>query len=625
MGKATRVLQVMLSLLLAGVFTTHLAAQTMSSAADPGGTTDTSDFICYSYANRITPQANSGMGFTKVGYYGPCLLITPEEGFAGYTIRAVEPCMTFASDTVQREGELFIINKRTGKNIYSQQISLHFGYNYIPLDEEIKVSVFDSLLIGYKVWCEPAAQDLGIDYKTPPHAKGCYLWYSGGVMDMSKTKTANNWAMDVYLQAPQGVSTASRGKVEYLRANAFYATAGKSVKAYYYLHNMGSKDIKSITYKLSGVPKQPIEKTIDFDLPKGRRDTLFFEVVPEMSGDITLQILQLNGVDNDYASDQLKCGIILYDQPEGKPKRQHLLEYMTGEWCPFVGYGTEEIKSTLEAFEGTDTKVNLCAYHFDGDPFSTPETELYSTYRNSKAAPNLALNRIPYDITRLSYACEGYTIDRIKQLDQDTYSPYRFDFTLTPTENPMTFEAKVNIEELQHLNIEDLRITVSLFEDQVKPHDQLNPPKGYIHQNVYVRSLTDFVGDPIQFDSQKKFTKSYTVHVDTLYTGDLKNLKILAFIGRDLSNESLFSKTVLDSRMLSFDKWASVERPTTAADAYRVSVDHGCLQIEGGEYDQYEVWSLEGFRCDPCALQSGNYIVRVEHLGAYYIYKVIVP
>lgn len=189
----------------------------------------------------------------------------------------------------------------------------------------------------------------------------------------------------------------------------------------------------------------------------------------------------------------------------------------------------------------------------------------------------------------------------------------------------MTFEAKVDIEELQHLNIEDLRITVSLFEDQVKPHEQLNAPEGYIHQNVYVRSLTDFVGDPIEFDSQKKFTKSYTVHVDTLYTGDLKNLKILAFIGRDLSNESLFSKTVLDSRMLSFDKWVSVERPTTIADAYRVSVDHGCLQIEGGEYDQYEVWSLEGFRCDPCALQSGSYIVRVEHLGAYYIYKLMVP
>lgn len=588
---------------------------------------DPTEDVCYSYANRISPQPNSGMGFRGGNFYGPCFLLTPAEGFADYTIKAIEPCLTFATDTVTREGEIFVANKTTGEILYNKKVMLHFGYNYLPLDSTITISKTDSLLIGYNVWCDAFAQDLGIDYDTPPHAQGCYLQEGvQGFVDLSTGRGAQNWAMDIVLQAPDGVSAVSRGKVDLFQTSSFYATADKPVEAYFVLHNLGSKDISSLTYTISGVSQTPIEKRVEWQLEKGRRDTIRIEVLPEASGEMTLQIKEINDEPNFFASQEAHCGLLLYDKPKGMPRREHLLECLMGEWAPFVSYGVEEVKETLAAFEGTDTKINFCTYHIGkSDPFATPETNLYSLYVNSKAAPNLALNRIPYDISRVTYACEGHTIERIKQLEQETYSPYRFSLRLSETDDPMVFNARVDVEELQPVHVEDLRITVSIFEDQVTPHNQVNKPEGYIHRNVFVKSVTDFLGDPILFDKDKTFTQRYTITLDSLYSGDVKNIRVLAFISRDLSNSSLFSKSVLDSRMLSYGEWTSVERPaTTSTDRYQVSVDHSCLVIEGGEYDRVEVWNMQGMQCNPCELATGAYIVRIEHLGAYYIYKLMV-
>lgn len=577
-------------------------------------TPDDTEKVCLSYSKHISqPKANSGLGFNYAGKYAPCILINPNQGLSGSTITEIEPCLTFADMATERSGSIIIWDYESGNILYEQDCTFKFGYNKIKFKTPYKLEE-KPLLIGYQVELNEGEKGLGIDPAYARCDEGCFLYSGGKRDDYSQLKGVGSWALNVWIQ-PGEKDLSQNVNLRAFSSDQPYVKKNGKVMTTAIIHNLSLQKINEVTCSVKGITNEGYNQKFNITLDKGQMDTIRMEIPIEYSGKMQFTLKTLNN--KAVTSPSERTASILYYSKEGMPKRQHLLETFAAEWAPFMGASKNEIEDAEEFFKGTDTKYNLCEIHIN-DAFGTDEHDAlranaYNNLPSKKCgAPRLSLNRIPFD-NNVTYSCTGKTNDRLELIDKETYSFYNFDLKLTATDNPMKLKATVNIEELEKINFDDVVVTLSLLEDSVKAIDQTNAPSDpYYHNNLLIKTINSINGTPLEF-ADGKFSKTFDVNIDKPLSGNLKNVKVLATIGRRPNAISSPSdKTIFDSRVVTYRDIVSTSIKTTENDMpVKVFANNGKLNVVG-IYDKVEVWNAAGQIVKQAGLPRGMYIVKVS-------------
>lgn len=604
-----------------------------------------------SYSNGIKPSDTKDMFFWFDGDFAPCIVIDDELQMAGSTITHIEPCLLIPEGE-SRPGKVFVASAKTGNMLYEQEVkAFTYGYNRIALEKSFEVKAGDQLLVGYSIHLNLLEDGyterflaVNQDPATPHNHRAAAYMLEG------KLKYSDDyygpqgvWALNIICKLPKSTQGGDARVLSqgFATKQSYVTTSGEELSFSTQLQNLGTEPIKSLTYRLTGLQEKPVEVTLTatkmpaVELPVGYNKELKLKVPITRSGDYSFEITKVNGKPNTFPNVSNKGTVMLYDKKlqSTLPKRQPLVEYFAGEWVPFMGYGEDYLDEVEKKMKEQRIDYNLYAVHVsfhsptdpDIDPFETPAGILINEATGAnKAFPNVALDRIPFEGV-LAFSTKELQ-KRLEKIFADTYSFWDFKLQVDKDpKDPKKMTAYVDIKQLADPMLDDLVLSLSLVEDKVPPVKQTNAREGYLHRSVLRESINGDKGEPLTL-VDGAFRKKYEFTVDSLYSGDIANIKVVAVIARPLINAPLSSKGVLDSRMVNYSSFTTgVSKPTGDATAhYQVQVIDGEIKVSG-DFQTVEVLDIAG---QPVGLRpgvAGVYLVRIQDQGAYYVTKVLIP
>lgn len=220
----------------------------------------------------------------------------------------------------------------------------------------------------------------------------------------------------------------------------------------------------------------------------------------------------------------------------GNIKRRVFIEEFTGVRCVNCPAGTSEILNLLELYKGQLISVGIHAGSFSPPypdskyDFRTTEGDgIINLLGKPLGYPSAVVNRKLYD---------GFDLQLGRSLwagfiAQELAIPPVVEVSLSTTYNAITrgLQVNVEVESLQALPQEDIRLSVMLTEDNIVDV-QLTPDgktSTYSHRHNLRDMLTPFDGEPIGVDlkSKKKATRSYPFFIPAAWIE--KNCSVVAF------------------------------------------------------------------------------------------------
>lgn len=221
----------------------------------------------------------------------------------------------------------------------------------------------------------------------------------------------------------------------------------------------------------------------------------------------------------------------------GNVKRRVFIEEFTGVRCVNCPAGTSEILNLLELYKDQLISVGIHAGSFSPPypdskyDFRTTEGEgIINLLGKPLGYPSAVVNRKLYDG---EFDLQLGRSQWVGFIAQELAIPPVVEVSLSTTYNAITrgLQVNVEVESLQALPQEDIRLSVMLTEDNIVDV-QLTPDgktSTYAHRHNLRDMLTPFDGEPIGADlkSKKKATRSYPFFIPAAWIE--KNCTVVAF------------------------------------------------------------------------------------------------
>lgn len=341
---------------------------------------------------------------------------------------------------------------------------------------------------------------------------------------------------------------------------------------------------------------------------------------------ISAQSLILRQAESDAASEQ----------------KTILLEKFTGEWCGNCPTSEPKIHDFMTKAEAEGYKVSLIEYHYNDFLQQDSRIESLISSFNVDAYPALVFNRTFNEASSSIYfnPNRANLFDPVYEAVKGMKEEVRIDkieqFLGEPTDGttkPAKFRIFGHISgEALSTGIGDLFLTVVVTEDNIPESKrlpgkggQMGAPKGYIHQAVARKILTEAEGHRLEVKADGTFFVELTNFFMKNWKYD--QCKVIAFVHKSISvDDHKWSRvhTVFEVPFNQELANESILAPESAA--HIISVDNGLLHIHG-DYVAMQIFDISGSLvatdCDT-PLLSGSYIVSLNDGITTYTYKVVV-
>lgn len=522
----------------------------------------------FPYAYARTPRPDDGyappVAFSaKPIVIHPGVYVSAEQLGVGSTISAIEPLVLWKKSTKTDSGKVFIWDVKGKTMLREEEATFRLGYNRIALTNPLKIQEGQELFIGYQLSIPvkyddernayvPTEYPIGCDYDHPE-----FSYYRGhGILTsdgeeykiLDKSGTFGNLALNVYFKLPSATTSEPLGFPLMCHPTDYsihFSEVGAKRVCSVLLRNASKTPVSDLTLQVAGAKGEPIKVPLSVTLAANVESLVNFNYPVQEGGNLSLSIPQVNGRNNAVTgatSFELACY-----KPNGKRPTKPLLEAFVGEWSHSCPKATNELTDLYKAYKGTDKEFNFYCIH-DEDSFAIPESFVLSSMVSVMYYPSARVNRFPYRITApgeqhcvpiINRAAWGEALDQALKGGASFYD-IQMSGMVDPT-NPRNFSVQVAVERLYEDFFTDNRLVIALVENNVLAKEQVPAegvdPTEYRHPNVLRSFCNGINGEPLVFTNNRA-TKTYNIEIpkDEIYSGNLHNFKVIAFIARPYDN-----------------------------------------------------------------------------------------
>lgn len=553
--------------------------------------------------------------------------------------------------------------------LVSQPATLQEGYNQVLLDEPLKVSAKDLVLVGYSC---PASSVKG--------SKSSPVLYDGD--EENSLPEANLAAVSTaYYEKGKSYSFSQVQDTEPFKLGSalIYALVDDPEGHYDYVvyplkqprysllttkeyfrynilvRNIGFKEITKMTFleKLNhdyGMQEKqypPFEITVPV---KGLCDVGWMHPpYPEGTSKGSIELLSIND-QSVIEKGMIKWVFDAFNPTEkGSVERKSVLvEYYTSESAPDAPKYNAMINQMAEDLQAKGYEVSRVAYPVGGEEVAFAEeacNEELATllgqapFPTPSQLPYFSINRAPYlsENRVFAFVSKNRLFGEDQKADANLLEPFLqekeraliSDIVCHDLPGGMT-SLEVKGKLLYDADPADLYITAVVTEDNVKAEDQKGIGTGeeYLHQHMLRTYYTSNIGTKIMPEADGSFEYK-SPEIDLYPSWKKENLKVVLFLHRDATYTNKISCHAYCSKTIPFGGSFSVGiAPQGKESSIRLYQDaSGLLQIEG-DHERVVVYSLDG-QCAakslPALLPPGGYVVAVSpSQGATTFHKVVV-
>lgn len=553
--------------------------------------------------------------------------------------------------------------------LVSQPATLQEGYNQVLLDEPLKVSAKDLVLVGYSC---PASSVKG--------SKSSPVLYDGD--EENSLPEANLAAVSTaYYEKGKSYSFSQVQDTEPFKLGSalIYALVDDPEGHYDYVvyplkqprysllttkeyfrynilvRNIGFKEITKMTFleKLNhdyGMQEKqypPFEITVPV---KGLCDVGWMHPpYPEGTSKGSIELLSIND-QSVIEKGMIKWVFDAFNPTEkGSVERKSVLvEYYTSESAPDAPKYNALINQMAEELQAKGYEVSRVAYPVGSEEVAFAEeacNEQLATllgqapFPTPSQLPYFSINRAPYlsENRVFAFVSKNRLFGEDQKADADLLEPFLqekeraliSDIVCHDLPGGMT-SLEVKGKLLYDADPADLYITAVVTEDNVKAEDQKGIGMGeeYLHQHMLRTYYTSNIGTKIMPEADGSFEYK-SPEIDLYPSWKKENLKVVLFLHRDAAYANKISCHAYCSKTIPFGGSFSVGiAPQVKEGSIRLYQDaSGLLQIEG-DHERVVVYSLDG-QCAakslPALLPPGGYVVAVSpSQGATTFHKVVV-
>lgn len=553
--------------------------------------------------------------------------------------------------------------------LVSQPATLQEGYNQVLLDEPLKVSAKDLVLVGYSC---PASSVKG--------SKSSPVLYDGD--EENSLPEANLAAVSTaYYEKGKSYSFSQVQDTEPFKLGSalIYALVDDPDGHYDYVvyplkqprysllttkeyfrynilvRNIGFKEITKMIflekfnhdYGMQEKQYPPFEITVPV---KGLCDVGWMHPpYPEGTSKGSVELLSIND-QSVIEKGMIKWVFDAFNPTEkGSVERKSVLvEYYTSESAPDAPKYNALINQMAEELQAKGYEVSRVAYPVGGEEVAFAEeacNEELATllgqapFPTPSQLPYFSINRAPYlsENRVFAFVSKNRLFGEDQKADADLLEPF-----LQEKERALisdivchdlpggTTSLEVKGKLLYDADPADLYITAVVTEDNVKAEDQKGIGTGeeYLHQHMLRTYYTSNIGTKIMPEADGSFEYK-SPEIDLYPSWKKENLKVVLFLHRDAAYANKISCHAYCSKTIPFGGSFSVGiAPQVKEGSTRLYQDaSGMLQIEG-DHERVVVYSLDG-QCAakslPALLPPGGYVVAVSpSQGATTFHKVVV-
>ena len=553
--------------------------------------------------------------------------------------------------------------------LVSQPATLQEGYNQVLLDEPLKVSAKDLVLVGYSC---PASSVKG--------SKSSPVLYDGD--EENSLPEANLAAVSTaYYEKGKSYSFSQVQDTEPFKLGSalIYALVDDPEGHYDYVvhplkqprysllttkeyfrynilvRNIGFKEITKMTfleklnhdYGMQDKQYPPFEITVPV---KGLCDVGWMHPpYPEGTSKGSIELLSIND-QSVIEKGMIKWVFDAFNPTEkGSVERKSVLvEYYTSESAPDAPKYNALINQMAEELQAKGYEVSRVAYPVGGEEVAFAEeacNEQLATllgqapFPTPSQLPYFSINRAPYlsENRVFAFVSKNRLFGEDQKADANLLEPFLqekeraliSDIVCHDLSGGMT-SLEVKGKLLYDADPADLYITAVVTEDNVKAEDQKGIGTGeeYLHQHMLRTYYTSNIGTKIMPEADGSFEYK-SPEIDLYPSWKKENLKVVLFLHRDAAYANKISCHAYCSKTIPFGGSFSVGiAPQVKEGSIRLYQDaSGLLQIEG-DHERVVVYSLDG-QCAakslPALLPPGGYVVAVSHSqGATTFHKVVV-
>lgn len=368
---------------------------------------------------------------------------------------------------------------------------------------------------------------------------------------------------------------------------------------------------------------EPITTHIDCELDYDAKEIFTFEIKPEIKeikNDVNMNIAIVNLKEgNDQATENNDLDI-LFNVINKEFKRNILIEEFTTEQCPNCPFGTNTLKGALEILEEEfpgqlNAVCHHSGYYTDWLTVRASEDLLWlfnqggSTYAPAFMSDRMGVFSNPGTAEKMA------TVYR-KRLETPSYVGLEIEGEYDDENRLLT--VTVTGERSMEFCENPAHITVYAVENDITARNQAGATGEYIHQHV-LRATNKSWGEEIEWKEDNTF--EYTCELTLKAAWLTNNMEIIAFVS-DYNSSDATSCVVENSAKIPFTDFY-----TNSVDSI---IDNVTISTEGndivvnGEYDNVEVYNINGMKVGNSDLTPGIYIVKVIDNNTSTTTKVVI-
>ncbi len=374
--------------------------------------------------------------------------------------------------------------------------------------------------------------------------------------------------------------------------------------------NVASYTITGFDVKCTVDGFEPITTHIDCELDYDAKEIFTFEIKPEITeikSDVNMNIAVVNLKEGDDQASENNDLDILFNVINKEFKRNILIEEFTTEKCPNCPYGTNTLKGALEILEEEfPEQLNVVCHHSgyytDWLTVKASEDLLWlfnqggSTYAPAFMSDRMGVFSNPGTAEKMAAVYR-------KRLETPSYVGLEIEGEYDDENRLLT--VTVTGERSMEFCENPAHITVYAVENDITARNQGGATGEYIHQHV-LRVANKSWGEEIEWKEDNTF--EYTCELTLKAAWLTNNMEIIAFVS-DYDSSDATSCVVENSAKIPFTDFYT-DSVDSITDNVTITTEGNDIVVNG-EYDNVEVYNLNGMKVVNSDLTPGIYIVKV--------------
>lgn len=374
--------------------------------------------------------------------------------------------------------------------------------------------------------------------------------------------------------------------------------------------NVASYTITGFDVKCTVDGFEPITTHIDCELDYDAKEIFTFEIKPEITeikSDVNMNIAVINLKEGDDQASENNDLDILFNVINKEFKRNILIEEFTTEKCPNCPYGTNTLKGALEILEEEfPEQLNVVCHHSgyytDWLTVKASEDLLWlfnqggSTYAPAFMSDRMGVFSNPGTAEKMAAVYR-------KRLETPSYVGLEIEGEYDDENRLLT--VTVTGERSMEFCENPAHITVYAVENDITARNQGGATGEYIHQHV-LRVANKSWGEEIEWKEDNTF--EYTCELTLKAAWLTNNMEIIAFVS-DYDSSDATSCVVENSAKIPFTDFYT-DSVDSITDNVTITTEGNDIVVNG-EYDNVEVYNLNGMKVVNSDLTPGIYIVKV--------------